>query len=86
MIPDYQSIMLPLLKKISDGKVYKFRNLIDLLSEDYGLTEEEQKELLPSGQQPIFDNRVGWANTYMKKAGLIKSEKRGYLQISELSQ
>lgn len=86
MIPDYQSIMLPLLKKISDGKVYKFRNLIDLLSLDYGLTEAEQKELLPSGQQPIFDNRVGWANTYMKKAGLIKSEKRGYLQISELGQ
>ena len=86
MIPDYQSIMLPLLKKISDGKVYKFRNLIDLLSEDFQLTEEEQKELLPSGQQPIFDNRVGWANTYMKKAGLIKSEKRGYLQISELGQ
>ena len=86
MIPDYQSIMLPLLKKISDGKVYKFRTLIDILSEDYKLTEEEQTELLPSGQQPIFDNRVGWANTYMKKAGLIKSEKRGYLQISELGQ
>lgn len=84
MIPDYQSMMLPLLKKISDGKVYKFRNLVDALSEDFQLTEEEQKELLPSGQQPIFDNRVGWANTYMKKSGLIKSEKRGYLQISEL--
>lgn len=53
---------------------------------DYKLTEEEQKELLPSGQQPIFDNRVGWANTYMKKAGLIKSEKRGYLKKSELGQ
>lgn len=86
MIPDYQSIMLPLLKKISDGKVYKFRNLIDMLSEDFKLTEDEFKELLPSGQQPIFDNRVGWANTYMKKAGLIKSEKRGYLQITDLGQ
>ncbi len=86
MIPDYQSIMLPLLKKISDGKVYKFRNLIDMLSEDFKLTEDELKELLPSGQQPIFDNRVGWANTYMKKAGLIKSEKRGYLQITDLGQ
>ncbi|MDX1941640.1 MAG: restriction endonuclease [Saprospiraceae bacterium] len=83
MIPDYQSIMLPLLKKISNGKVYKLRQLIDGLSDDFGLTEEEQKELLPSGQQPIFDNRVGWANTYMKKAGLVKSEKRGYLQITD---
>ena len=86
MLPDYQSIMLPLLKKISDGKTYKFRDLIDILSKYFELTEEEQKELLPSGQQPIFDNRVGWANTYMKKAGLIKSEKRGYLQISEIGQ
>jgi restriction system protein len=86
MIPDYQSIMLPLLKRISDGKIYKFRKIIDILSKDYNLTEAEQKELLPSGQQPIFDNRVGWANTYMKKAGLIKSEKRGYLQISKLGE
>ena len=86
MLPDYQSIMLPLLKKISDGKTYKFRDLIDILSKYFELTEEEQKELLPSGQQSIFDNRVGWANTYMKKAGLIKSEKRGYLQISEIGQ
>ncbi len=86
MIPDYQSIMLPLLKKISDGKVYKYRELIEILSKDYNLTEQEQKELLPSGQQPIFDNRVGWANTYMKKAGLIKSEKRGHLQITEIGQ
>lgn len=86
MIPDYQSIMLPLLKIISDDKVYRFRNLIDALSTEFQLSEEEQKELLPSGQQPIFDNRVGWANTYLKKAGLIKSEKRGYLQITELGQ
>ncbi len=84
MIPDYQSIMLPLLKIISDDKVYRFRNLIDELSTEFQLSEDEQKELLPSGQQPIFDNRVGWANTYLKKAGLIKSEKRGYLQITEL--
>lgn len=83
MIPDYQSIMLPFLKKTSNGEIYKFRDLIEELAIDYNLTEEEQKELLPSGQQPIFDNRVGWANTYLKKAGLLKSEKRGYLQITE---
>ncbi len=83
MIPDYQSIMLPLLRKISDGTVYRFRSLIDELAVEFNLTDEEQKELLPSGQQPIFDNRVGWANTYLKKAGLINSEKRGYLQITE---
>ncbi|MCB0845662.1 MAG: restriction endonuclease [Bacteroidetes bacterium] len=86
MIPDYQSIMLPLLKHIADGKVYRFRDLIDELATEFKLSEEELKELLPSGQQPIFNNRVGWANTYMKKAGLIKSEKRGYLQITDLGQ
>lgn len=84
MIPDYQSIMLPLLKSISDGEIYRYRELIDELAEVFKLSEDEQKELLPSGQQPIFDNRVGWANTSMKKAGLIKSEKRGYLQITKL--
>lgn len=83
MIPDYQSIMLPFLKKTANGEIYKFRDLIEELAIDYNLTDEEQKELLPSGQQPIFDNRVGWANTYLKKAGLLKSEKRGYLQITE---
>jgi len=84
MIPDYQSIMLPLLKEISDKGVYKNRTLINRLADFYNLSEEEQKELLPSGQQPVFDNRVGWAKTYMKKAGLLASEKRGYVQITEL--
>lgn len=82
-IPDYQSIMLPLLTLISDGKEWSFRNAVEELSKLYKLNEQERKELLPSGQQPIFDNRVGWARTYMKKAGLIDSPKRGLLKISE---
>jgi restriction system protein len=81
-IPDYQSIMLPLLELISDNKEWVFRNVVEELSKKYSLTETERKELLPSGQQPIFDNRVGWARTYMKKAGLIESPKRGVLKIS----
>ncbi len=81
-IPDYQSIMLPLLTLISDGKEWSFRNLVEELALKYKLSDQERKELLPSGQQPIFDNRVGWARTYMKKAGLIESPKRGQLKIS----
>lgn len=81
-IPDYQSIMLPLLNEVSDGEEYKFRELIEKLSEKFGLTEEERRELLPSGQQPIFDNRVGWAKTYLKKAGLLNSPKRAIVKIS----
>lgn len=83
MIPDYQSLMLPLLKKISDGKEYKYRDLVDLLAHEFNITTEEREELLPSGQQPIFDNRVGWAKTYLKKAGLLESPKRAIVKISQ---
>jgi len=81
-IPDYQSIMLPLLEQISDNKEWVFRNVVEELAKKYSLTDNERKELLPSGQQPIFDNRVGWARTYLKKAGLIDAPKRGLLKIS----
>lgn len=81
-IPDYQTIMLPLLEVLSDGKIYTTRELIESLSAKFKLGDEERKELLPSGQQPIFDNRVGWARTYLKKAGLVESDKRGTQKIS----
>lgn len=83
MIPDYQSIMLPLLEFISDGKEYKMRFVTDELAIKFGVTEEEQKELLPSGVAPIFYNRTAWAKTYLKKAGLIDSPKQGIVLISK---
>lgn len=82
-IPGYQVIMLPLLRLLGDKKEYSLRESIDTLAEEFGLSEEEKKELLPSGQQPVFDNRVGWARTYMKKAGLVESTRRGFFQITE---
>jgi restriction system protein len=82
-IPDYQSIMLPLLKFAGDQNEHSLREAIERLADEFGLTDEERKELLPSGQQAAFDNRVGWARTYMKKAGLLKSTRRGYFQIAE---
>ena len=82
-IPDYQSIMLPLLKLAGDGEEHSLRETIDTLADRYDLTDEERRELLPSGRQPTFDNRVGWARTYMKKAGLLKAPRRGYYQITE---
>ena len=84
MIPDYQSLMLPLLKLVSDKKDYKYRELIENLALEFKLTDDERKELLASGNQPIFDNRVGWAKTYLKKAGLIDSPKRATFVITEL--
>lgn len=83
MIPDYQTIMLPLLKLTSDKSIHKFREVVDALAAQFKLTEDERKELLPSGAQAIFDNRVGWARFYLTKAGLLKSEKRGTHQITE---
>jgi restriction system protein len=84
MIPDYQSLMLPLLKFVSDGKEYNNRDLIERMAVEFSLTDEERKELLASGIQAIFDNRVGWAKTYLKKAGLIDSPKRTIFVITDL--
>ncbi|MEA5565415.1 restriction endonuclease [Anabaena sp. UHCC 0399] len=81
-IPDYQAIMLPLLKLTTDQKEHSLREAIEALADYFQLTEAQRKELLPSGRQATFDNRIGWARTYLKKAGLIKSTKRGYFQIT----
>jgi restriction system protein len=83
MIPDFQTIMLPLLKQISDGKEYKLDTVVDLMAKEFKVTDEERKELLPSGQTFVFGSRVGWARTYLKKAGLIETPKRGYLKITD---
>jgi len=70
-IPDFQSIMLPLLNALKDGQEHSNADLIVRLSSEFGLTDEEKRQLLPSGTQPIFNNRFGWAKTYMLKAGLL---------------
>lgn len=83
MIPDYQSLMLPLLKLLSDRQEHSYRDLIERLAIKFKVTDEERKELLTSGTQAIFDNRVGWAKTYLKKAGLLDSPKRATFIITE---
>lgn len=75
--------MLPLLKRLADSGEHKFSGLVADLGSDFGLTQEELSEVLPSGTQPIFANRVGWARLYLKKAGLLDASKRGFLQITE---
>lgn len=81
-IPDYQSIMLPLLKLAQDEQEHSIRDAYEHVSEIFGLTEAEREELLPSGRQPIIENRVGWARTYMTKAGLLESTRRGHFRIN----
>ena len=82
-IPDYQTCMLPLLKHYDDGQEHTNRDSIDALAKDFGLTDEERRMMLPSGVQGLFDNRVNWARTYMKKAALIESPKRGVHKITK---
>jgi restriction system protein len=82
-IPDYQTIMLPLLNFICDEKEHRAREAVEALANYFDLSEEEKLELLPSGRQPTFNNRVSWAGTYMKEAGLIEKPRRGYLKITE---
>jgi restriction system protein len=82
-IPDYQTCMLPLLKYYADGQEYTNRDSIEALAKQFKLTEEERRKMLPSGVQGLFDNRVNWARTYMKKAALIESPKRGVHKITK---
>jgi restriction system protein len=82
-VPDYQSLMLPLLKYAGACKSEITTNeAAEVLAQELHLTEEDLeedlREMLPSGVQSTFSNRVGWAATYMKKAGLLEPTRRGY--------
>lgn len=81
-IPDFQTIMLPFLQFSSDGKMHTFLEATDALAKEFKLTPEEIDTLIPSGQQK-FANRVGWAKTHLKKAGLIDYPQRGHFQITQ---
>ena len=81
-IPSYQTIMLPLLEFAQDSEEHSLRQAIEHISKTFGLSDEEKKELLPSGKQAIIDNRVGWAKTYLLKAGLLDFPRRGYFRIT----
>ena len=82
-IPTYEDCMLPLMKIAEDGKEHLFREATDALINQFNLTEEERQELLPSGSAFVINNRIGWARTYLTKAGLLLKTKRGYFRISE---
>lgn len=81
-IPDYQTLMLPLLRFAADGSDHTTREAVEVLATEFQLTPAERNELLASGQQAIFNNRVGWANSYLKKALLLESPRRGALRIT----
>ena len=83
-IPDFQTLMLPFLKAVEDGKEHLFKDVVEKLSIEFKLTQDELAEMLPSRRAPTFYNRVAWAKFYLKKAGLIAQIKRSYLSLTEL--
>lgn len=76
-IPPFQHILRPLLEALQDGESKSLTDLEEAMALHFGLSEEARKVMLPSGVQPVFFNRVGWARTYLKKAGLIHYPHRG---------
>lgn len=85
-LPDFQALMLPLLQLLADQQVHRTRAVIEALAAHFQLTPEERRQLLPSGKQFTFDNRVGWARTHLKKAGLLDNSQRGFLRITPAGQ
>lgn len=84
MLPTYEEIMHPLLKYLADGKEHIFQEAQEYLAQYFQLTDEERNELLKSGFQTKFANRVGWASTYLSKACLLKKPKKGVWTITEI--
>jgi len=82
-VPDFQSIMLPFLTYAGDKHEHTISGAREYLAGHFRLTDKELNELLPSGQQGVFANRVGWARSYLKKAGLIEYTKKGCFKITE---
>ncbi len=81
-IPDFQSIMLPLLQQFSDEKEHSIQELLGKLAQTLSLSVQEVNELLPSGKQTAFYNRVGWARTYLTKSALLEMPRRSYYKIT----
>ncbi len=81
-IPDYQAVMLPLLKYAAQGEL-RVLDAEKQLGDEFSLTPEERNQLLPSGKQRVLHNRAHWAKFYMMKAGLVSFPKRGTFVVTE---
>lgn len=80
-VPDYQSLMLPVLRAAAEGEQH-IGALVQRLADDLGLSEAARAALLASGRQTIFANRVHWAKTYLAKAGLVEATRRGHFRLT----
>ncbi|NLE00281.1 MAG: restriction endonuclease, partial [Fibrobacter sp.] len=82
-IPDFQTFMLPVLLAVKDGKEHSVQEIYSQIASSFNLTNDELNQKLPSGLQSTFDNRVSWAKSYLKKAGLVTTPSRGKVKITE---
>ena len=82
-VPDFQSLMLPVLRALADGKDTPVRDVRERVASAEGLTDEDLQEMLPSGQQPTFTNRVAWALNYLLRAALVERVRRGVYRIAD---
>jgi len=85
-IPDFQTVMLPLMRHCQDGQEHSISDTVEALAKHFKLTDEERKTLLPSGVQEVFRNRVAWAKSHLKMAGLLANPRRGIYQITQRGQ
>lgn len=83
-IPTHEEAMLPVLEILSDGQAHHRRALADAMAERFQLMPEERAALLPSGRSPVIRSRTGWALSYLKQAGLVRSSRRGWYEITEV--
>jgi restriction system protein len=82
-IPDFQSLMRPILELLSDGRERSTAEVRNALADRFGVSDDERAELLPSGSGRVFDNRVGWANTYLQHAAAIERVRRAVYRITD---
>lgn len=82
-IPDFQSLMRPVLAAVADGTPLALSSLREQVANSFHLSEEELQERLPSGKQTVINNRIGWARTYLNKAGMLFIPAKGMVQITE---
>lgn len=83
MIPKYTECMLPLLQYMSDNKIHSLKECVETMSTAFHLSNEEQRQLLPSGKTTVIHHRTGWAKWHLEKIGMIKTVSRGNYRITE---
>jgi restriction system protein len=82
-VPDFQTVMLPLLRLAGDRKEHSVGEAVETLAGHFKLSDDERRELLPSGRQARFNNRVAWAVSYLKKSGLLEATRRSHFRVTD---